>query len=364
MLKTTNPLMFTREDFDHSPMIVFYETTRACDLACKHCRADAQKICDPNELTTSEAKRLVDQLTQFPKPPLLVLTGGDPLKRHDVFELVDYAAAAGLAVAMTPSATPLVTREALRRLRDAGLHRLAVSLDGADAATHDGFRRVPGSFQRTMEILADARELGLPVQINTTVAKHNVAQLDAIAQLLAAEEIVLWSVFFLVPTGRAQLDQRLTAEEVESTFETLWKHQAIQRYAIKTTEAPHYRRFILQKSKSARASGEQVRQMTTRTAGTNDGKGILFVSHVGEIYPSGFLPILCGRFPFESVVRIYQESRLFKTLRDADRLKGKCGACEYRNICGGSRARSYGVTGDPLAAEPDCVHQPAESTAN
>ncbi len=364
MTTTANPLSFTREDFDHSPMIVFYETTRACDLACKHCRADAQKACDPNELTTWAAKRLVDQLTQFPKPPLLVLTGGDPLKRRDIFEIVDHARSAGLSVAMTPSATPLVTRDALLRLRDAGLHRLAISLDGADAQTHDGFRQVPGSFQRTMEIMADARDLGLPVQINTTVARHNVDQIDAIAALLGGQGIVLWSVFFLVPTGRAQMSQRIPAEQVEAVFEKLWKHQSTQPYAIKTTEAPHYRRFILQKAREARSTGREVRKMSTRVAGTNDGKGIMFIGHTGEIYPSGFLPILCGQFPFDSIVRVYQQSKLFQTLRDADRLQGKCGACEFKQICGGSRARAYGASGDPLAEEPDCAYQPVNSNTS
>jgi radical SAM protein len=360
--KTTSPPAYSREDFDHSPMIAFYEVTRACDLACKHCRADAQRSRDPAELTLSEAKRLIDQLTRFCKPPLLVLAGGDPLKRADVFDMIGHARRIGLTVALTPSATPLATEAALRRLNDAGLHRLALSLDGAYAATHDGFRGVPGSYLRTLEILADARAVGMPVQVNTTVARHNVGELDAIAQLLARQDIVLWSVFFLVPTGRAQIDQRLSAEEVETVFERLWRHQATQPYAIKTTEAPHYRRFILQQAASARAAGaagQPPRRMTSRTAGTNDGKGILFVSQVGEIYPSGFLPIACGRFPFESVLRVYQASRLFRSLRDADGLCGKCGTCEYRHICGGSRARAYAVSGgDPLASEPDCAYVP------
>ena len=182
---------------------------------------------------------------------------------------------------------------------------------------------------------------------------------QSIRQLLYRD--VLWSVFFLVPTGRAQLDQRLSADEVEAVFERLWRHQATQPYAIKTTEAPHYRRFILQQAASARAAGEPPRRMSVRTAGTNDGKGILFISHTGEIYPSGFLPIACGRFPFESVVRAYQESKLFRSLRDGDQLRGKCGACEFRNICGGSRACAYAVEGDPLGSEPDCMYVPASS---
>jgi radical SAM protein len=352
----------SRQDFDHSPMIVFYEVTRACDLQCRHCRADAQRLCDPNELRTDQATRLIDQLTQFPKPPLLVLTGGDPLKRPDVFELVEHAKRVGLSVAMTPSATPLVTNDAIARLKESGLHRLAVSLDGAEAATHDAFRRVPGSFNRTLEILTEARRIGLPLQVNTTIARHNVDQVEAIAQLLGGMGIELWSVFFLVPTGRAMADQRISAAEFESVFEKLWQQMKRQPYAIKTTEAPHFRRFVLQKQKEARAI-RTASASTAGMAGTNDGRGVMFISHTGELYPSGFLPIACGQFPLDSVVRVYQEAKLFVALRDADRLGGKCGDCEYRNICGGSRARAFGTSGDPLAAEPDCIYEPAQRRA-
>jgi radical SAM protein len=344
---------YTRADFDHSPMIVFYETTRACDLACVHCRADAQHHCDPNELSTRDALRLVDELTTFPKPPLLVLTGGDPLKRADVFEIVEHARQAGLEVAMTPSATPLMTTKAIARLEQAGLHRLAVSLDGADAQTHDGFRRVAGSFDRTLKIIADANAIGLPEQIKKTVTRLNVDQIDAIADLLARQKIVLWSVFFLVPTGRGQSNQRLNAEECEAMFVKLRSHSQRQPYAIKTTEAPHYRRFIIQHART-----EQSPSPARRMAGTNDGKGVMFLSHIGEIFPSGFLPICCGRFPLDRLRNVYQNSSLFRALRDADQLGGKCGVCEFKEICGGSRSRAFAVTGHPLDAEPDCAYVP------
>ena len=346
----------TRADFDHSPMIVFYETTRACDLACKHCRADAQRECDPNELSTAAAMRMIADLARFPKPPLLVLTGGDPIKRRDVFELIAFARQQGLEVAMTPSATPLVTTSVIRRLKQAGLHRLAVSLDGADATTHDAFRQVAGSFDRTLRIIADARRLGLPVQVNTTVGRHNADQLGGIAELLSRRGVVLWSVFFIVPTGRATTEQRLSAAEVERAFAELYRLSKLQPFPIKTTEAPHYRRFVLQQAKGTAAA--RTMAAAPGMGGTNDGKGILFVSHTGEVYPSGFLPIVCGRVPFDSVVRIYQESAPFRALRDSDRLGGKCGDCEFKNLCGGSRARAYAVTGDPLAEEPDCAYVP------
>jgi radical SAM protein len=338
--------------------------TRACDLLCRHCRAEAQPHRHPLELSTDQARRLMLELTAFPKPPLLVLTGGDPIKRPDVFKLVDYAVELGLQVAMTPSATPLMTRQAIAQLKAAGLHRLAVSLDGADAATHDDFRRVSGSFAKTLQIIEDARELGLPMQVNTTVAGHNVDQLERMAALLRGRGILLWSVFFLIPTGRAVAGERLSAGECEKVFEVLWRESGRQPYAIKTTEAPHYRRFLLQRGVKGRLGGlsppERSARFVLPTARTNDGKGILFISHIGEIYPSGFLPIECGRFPRDSVVRVYQESPLFWALRDANRLGGKCGVCEYRHICGGSRARAYGLSGDPLGEEPDCVYVPPQ----
>jgi radical SAM protein with 4Fe4S-binding SPASM domain len=349
-------LTHTRADFDHSPMIVFYETTRACDLACKHCRANAQRECDPNELSTAAAKKMISGLARFPKPPLLVLTGGDPIKRADVFELIAFARAVGLEVAMTPSATPLITADVVARLQEAGLHRLAVSLDGADAQTHDAFRQVAGSFDRTFEIIADAQRIGLPTQINTTVGRHNVDQLQRIAELLAGSGIVLWSIFFIVPTGRATAEQRLSGDEVEDAFAEIHRLSKQHRFAIKTTEAPHYRRYVLQAS----SAGARPARSTPGMGGTNDGKGICFISHTGEIYPSGFLPIKCGQIPLQSVVRVYQDAAAFRALRDSDQLKGKCGACEFKNICGGSRARAFAVHGDPLAPEPDCNYVPPQ----
>jgi radical SAM protein len=350
----------TRADFDHSPMIAFYETTRACDLACKHCRADAQRNCDPNELSTAAAKKLIAELTRFPKPPLLVLTGGDPIKRRDVFELIAYAREVKLEVAMTPSATPLVTTSVIRRLKEAGLHRLAVSLDGADAHTHDDFRQVAGSFDRTFRIIEDAHRIGLPTQVNTTVGRHNLDQLARIASLLSRRGVVLWSVFFIVPTGRATAQQRLSAAEVEGAFAELYRLSKLQPLPIKTTEAPHYRRFVLQQMRGTAAA--RTIASAPGMGGTNDGRGIVFVSHTGEIYPSGFLPIACGRAPLESVVHVYQEAALFRALRDGDRLGGKCCVCEFRNVCGGSRARAYAVSGDPLAEEPDCAYVPQSLT--
>jgi MoaA/NifB/PqqE/SkfB family radical SAM enzyme len=313
-----------RSDLDHSPLIAFYELTRACDLVCKHCRASAQSLANPFELSPEKSRQLVHQLTEFPRPPALVLTGGDPLKRADIYDLVEYAVKRRLEVAITPSATPLVTRQALARLRDAGIARLAISLDAADAATHDAIRGVPGSYEHTREIIADAKSLAIPLQINTVLSPINVAQIEELGDLLEQQNIVLWSVFFLVPVGRAAGAPRLNAVECEAAFERLWQQSQIRTNRIKTTEAPHFRRFLLQKSRRPEHNAPRslTRPFSRLSAlGINDGKGIMFISHLGLIYPSGFLPIHCGAFPRDHLVHVYQEAPLFRALRDADHLR-------------------------------------------
>lgn len=351
---------YTNEDFGKGPFVVFYETTRACDLLCKHCRACAQPRRHPRELTTDQAKLLFDQFASFEKPPVVVLTGGDPMKRQDIFEIIEHGISRGLQMAMTPSATPLVTPEALYMLKQAGLGRLALSVDGKDAATHDTFRGVPGSFDRTLKLFAEAAVIGLPTQVNTTITRYNVDQVDAMADLFSTLSITLWSVFFLIPVGRGLAEQRISAPEYERVFEGLWKSARRHPYGIKTTEAHHYRRFVLQRNGDPQRQPENGGSSRIQRAplGVNDGKGVFFVGHTGNIYPSGFMPILCGRFPEESVADVYRNSALLQSLRDSDRLKGKCGVCECRHFCGGSRARAYAVTRDPLAAEPDCVYVP------
>jgi len=354
--------------FDDSPFVVFYETTQACDLVCAHCRACAQTMSHPGELGTGQSIALLDDLRRFPTPPLVVLTGGDPMKRADVYDLVTHGTAAGLSMAMTPSATPLVTRAALERLMTSGLSRLAVSLDGACAASHDSLRGVRGSYERTLEILHDAAHLGLPLQVNTTVHSGNVEELASIADRIDPYGIALWSVFFLVPVGRALATNSIEPQRYEDVFGFLYEQSHRRNFAIKTTEAPHYRRYLLQSRKAERrtaaGAGDQPAREAGRSArgpgmiGTNDGKGVLFIGHTGLVQPSGFLPLPCGRFPADSVVDVYQKHPLFLALRDADRLSGKCGVCEYRTLCGGSRARAYSIAGDALASEPDCVYVP------
>jgi radical SAM protein len=345
-------------DFNQRPLVLVWEMTQACDLTCLHCRAEAQPLRHQGELTTAEARTLLEQVREL-DPGVLVLSGGDPMKRPDVYELVRYGCELGIRMAMTPSVTPLLTDEAIRRLAREGLSRIAFSLDGSCAEVHDSFRGVAGSFARTIEVMKVARSAGLPVQINTTVSRHNLADLPVMAQLLSTAEIELWSVFFLVPVGRGQSDQRISPQEYEEVFELLWNLRQQVPFEIKSTEAPHYRRFVMQKLKAARgAEGQNPERFRYSSLNVNDGRGFVFVSHLGDVCPSGFLPVPVGNVRQTHVAELYRKTPLMQDLRNADALGGKCGVCEFRKICGGSRARSWALSGDPLAAEPDCVYQP------
>lgn len=354
--------------WNERPFIVIWETTQACDLACVHCRASAQAKRHPLELSTAEAQQLIDEIAAM-QVPVFVLTGGDPLKRPDTFELVEYATKRGVRASLTPSATPLLTREAIAELQRRGLARLAVSLDASCAELHDAVRRVPGSYEWTLRAVRWAREIGLPVQINTTITRHNLADLDRMIALLHTLDIVLWSVFFLVPTGRGKTVDLVSAEEFEQVFEKLYQTSQRAIFDIKSTEAQHYRRFLLQKraierreSKKPKATpfpvGMTADGIGRAPRGINDGKGFMFVSHLGEVFPSGFLPISAGNVRKQGLAELYRNSPLFTALRDASKLEGKCGVCEFREICGGSRARAYALTGNPFAEEPCCAYQP------
>lgn len=364
-------------NFDERPFVAIWETTQACDLACLHCRACAQPLRNSQELTTDEAKRLIDEIAAM-QVPVFVLTGGDPLKRPDIFELVQYATQRSVRISLTPSATPLLTRDSIIRLKAAGLARLAVSLDGPTAEIHDAFRCVPGSYKWTLDAVRWAREIGLPVQINTTITRHNLAMVDDIVALIETLDITLWSVFFLVPTGRGSGIDLISAEEFEQVFDKLYRTSQRVLFDIKSTEAQHYRRYLLQRKTEARRMGEQPASTFPRIPqlspmptgmetpdgigraprGINDGKGFVFVSHLGEVYPSGFLPLSGGNIRQRSLSDIYRNSPLFRSLRASKNLEGKCGFCEYREICGGSRARSYAMTGNLFAEEPCCGYEP------
>lgn len=365
-------LPYSKDDFGISPLMFYYETTLACDLACKHCRASAQEQSAADELPTEQSVRLIEQVASFPRKPHIVFTGGDPLKRKDLFTLIRCAADNGLTAALTPSATPLATREMFEKAKDTGIQALGISLDAPSAEIHDAFRGFDGSFRKTCEMLAFARELKLPVQVNTSLTRRNVHLLDAMADFLSGESfhgtVMMWSVFFLVPVGRGLEEERITPPEYESVFEKLWRYAKEKPFAVKTTEAPHYRRFVLRQGgnpldvpRPFRFAAGEMNDPTTfsRTRhraplGVTDGRGIMFVSHNGSIYPAGFLPVLCGQFPKDSVVDVYQKHPVFKALQNPDNYKGICGRCEYRFVCGGSRSRAFAVTGDYLESEPDC----------
>lgn len=341
-------------DYNQVPQVIFWEVTRACALVCRHCRATAQPKAHPLQLTTEEGFRLLDRMAEFGNQPIVVLTGGDALMRRDIFDLVGYGLNKGLRVSLSPSATALVKPSTLRRLKEAGLSRISFSLDGARPRTHDAFRGVKGSFEHTLKCINDAVNAGLSLQINTAITRYSVPELEDLARLVEESGAVLWDLFFLVPTGRALQEDMVSPEEHERVFN--WVYDLTQRasFYVKTTLGQPYRRVMLQRQGAADANDAQSLGVPT----TNDGKGICFVSHVGEVYPSGFLPLSAGNVRTQSLVDIYRDAPLFRELRDPGLLKGKCGACPFKTVCGGCRARAYAISGDYLAQEPVCVFQP------
>ncbi|MFJ7202234.1 TIGR04053 family radical SAM/SPASM domain-containing protein [Streptomyces sp. NPDC098789] len=361
------------------PFIVIWEATRACPLACLHCRAEAQTARDPLELDGRDARRVMDQVAAFGRPgPLFVITGGDPFQRPDLTELVAYGTGLGLRVAVSPSGTPTLTRENLVAVREAGAIALSLSLDGSTAERHDSFRGVDGVFDWTLEGWRTARELGLKVQINTTVTRESLEDLADIAAVVRREVAMLWSGFVLVPTGRGERLASLTPDEIEDVLHFLYDCGAVM--ATKTTEGHHFRRVALQRTildakgerpelgplyerLMARAHELGVFDGARRTVrrppmDVSSGRGFVFISHTGEVHPSGFLPVSAGNVKNHALADIYRGSALFTTLRDPELLRGRCGACEFKTVCGGSRSRAYGFTGDVLEADPYCAYRP------
>lgn len=367
-------MAFSR-DFNKDPFIVIWELTRACQLKCLHCRADAQYKRDPRELSFEEGKNLIDQIYEM-NNPLLVFTGGDPLMREDVFEIAKYAVDKGVRVSMTPSATPNVTKEAIQKAKEAGLSRWAFSIDGPTAVVHDYFRGTAGSFDLTMEKINYLHELEIPIQINTVISKYNIDYLDEMAKMVEDLNCVLWSVFFLVPTGRGQVSDMISPVQHEKVFRWLYDLSKRVSFDIKTTEAMHYRRVVIQqKMREAKELNGEINYLSALTEqgltgsidglgrapkGVNDGNGFVFISHIGDVYPSGLLPVKAGNVRETPLAEIYRESPIFKSLRNPDLFKGKCGVCEFRYVCGGSRSRAYAMTGDYLESEPFCVYIPKE----
>lgn len=350
-------------NYGQTPIMAYWEVTQSCDLACVHCRAAAVSEPSPFELTASEGFRLLDALAGFgSQKPHLVLTGGDPLKRKDIYELVEYAVKAGLQTSITPSGTPLLTKEALARLKASGVQTVALSLDGSSASHHDRIRQVPGSFERTMAAAHWAKELGLSVQINSLVCAQTVDDLPDVYQRVLDLDADRWSVFFLVNIGRGSLLKPVDPWVGEFILEWLYDLTlGSSRPIIKTTEAHHFRRVALQRQ---RVTGTSDGYASIRGGfGVRDGAGILFVSHTGEVYPAGFLPISVGNVRRDDVVSLYRDAPLFQQLRDPSQLKGKCGTCEYRVVCGGARSRAWATSGDAFAEDPLCPYQPRPARA-
>lgn len=369
---TGHPHMGKMIDYNENPFIAIWEVTRACQLKCVHCRADAQTRPDPNELSHEEGLRLIDQIYEM-NNPMLVFTGGDCMMREDIFDLADYAVKKGMRVSMTPSATANVTKERMERAKNVGLSRWGLSLDGPTPEIHDHFRGTPGSFDLTLEKIRYLNELDMPLQINTVISRYNYDHLEQMAELVKDLKAIMWYIFLLVPTGRGQLDACITPAEHEKVFRWLYDLSKTAPYDIKTTAAQHYRRVVLQqKSREHKIDGANIRyedSITTDHAsmidglkrapkGVNDGNGFIFISHVGDVLPSGLLPIKVGNVREKPLKEIYRESPVLKELRNPDLYKGKCGVCEYRFVCGGSRSRTYAATGDYLESEPYCVYIP------
>ena len=349
------------QDFSRNPLLVYWEMTQACGLACKHCRATAMPRANPLELTTAESRSFLEQLVDFGDPlPHLILTGGDPLSRKDVYRLIDYARGLGVEVSITPSATPELTTEAITKLKEHGIQALGLSLDGSSAAKHDTIRAVPGTFDRTLAAARHAGRLGLPIQVNTLVSEETAGDLPAIYELLRTSfPVMRWSLFFLISVGRGRALNEVSPEEGERIMNWVLDLVPQAPFAVKTTEAPSYRRIAINRMHAADAASEMKKTSVYRGFQIRDGHGIVFVSHLGEIYPSGFLPLGCGSVCAGSLVDVYRNSEIFRALHSPDLFHGKCGACQFSHICGGSRARAFAHTGDALGSDPFCPYEPS-----
>lgn len=349
--------------YERAPMIIYWELTNACGLACKHCRATAMPLPAPGELTTEQAIAVLDDILGFSQPgealPHVVMTGGDPLKRADLPQLIAAATERGLGVSLAPAVTPLLNRESIFWMKEVGIQAISLSLDASTAEYHDGIRMVPGTFEATLAALDLAAEAGLPVQVNTLVSANTAADMPAVFELLRQHTLMQWSLFFLISIGRGTELTELSPGEAEKMLIWAQKIAKDAPFRVKTTEAMHYRRLGAAALQRAGKSKEEIEaHPMSRAFGIRDGNGIVFISHQGEVAPSGFLPTVVGNVKDTSLVSLYRDSELMRALRDPNQFKGRCGVCEYHDWCGGSRARAYAWTGDPLESDPLCPYQP------
>jgi AdoMet-dependent heme synthase len=347
--------------FADAPLRVYWELTRACDLACRHCRAEAMHQRGPDELTTDECERVIRSLAQAGPPrPHLILTGGDPLKRPDLLHLVRFGVALGVGVSVAPSATVSLTHDAVQALKDAGVEAMSLSIDGPAAAEHDGLRGVLGCFGWTLVAAQRIVGAGIPLQINTLVSADTRPHLDTIGDLVATIGASRWSLFFLVSVGRGKTLRPLTAQECEWTLGWVMRNARRWPFVTTTTEAPHYRRLLIQTMRAAGRSAAEIQSSpVARGFGVRDGNGVMFIAANGDVAPSGFLPLVAGNVRRADPVAIYRDNPIFQSLRDPAAFSGRCGACTFHSVCGGSRARAWAASGDVLGEDPLCAWNPA-----
>ncbi len=367
-------------DFSRNPLLVFWETTRACPLSCRHCRASAISHPLEDELSHEEGVKLIDDIAAFGHPrPVVIMTGGDCMMRSDLVELVKEGKERQLSIALSPAVSSLLESGKLMELRKLGIRSLSLSLDGSREETHDSIRGIPGHFRETIKAASRLVAMGFSVQINTTVMPDNVEELADIALILRQLGIRVWEVFFLVSVGRGEHLKELNAEQNEDVCNFL-AEMTRHGFTVRTVEAPFYRRILAERTRSvtgARGTNGQVhgrlysrlmeraslllglpqRDVVSSNVPTRDGKGIIFVSQNGDVYPSGFLPYSVGNVKSQSIADIYRSNRTLIAIRSGE-FKGKCGVCEYRDVCGGSRSRAFSHSGDILAEDPGCAYLP------
>lgn len=371
-----------RWPFNEKPLLIFWETTKACLLACKHCRAEAVTEHLPGTLSTEEGFNLIEQITEFGAPyPLLVFTGGDPLMRKDLWKLIAHARRRGVLVALAPSVTELLDNVAVKRIKEFGVVSVSISLDGPNPKVHDAIREVSGTFKKTLEAIEQLKNEGVKVQINTAVMRENAEHLADLAKLLLDVGVNVWEVFYLVPIGRAIVKSDLEPAEWEDIAHFLYE---ASKYGIlvRTVEGPMFRRvsvvrraleghgldpdkmleagslYYRLKKRIIELLGKSRGKPYAQTSGTRDGKGVIFVAYDGSVYPSGFLYYPLGNVKKEELAKVYREKPELKHIRAA-KFKGRCGRCEFREICGGSRARAYAYYGDLMAEDPACQYEPS-----
>lgn len=369
----TPPWAFGYRDPEKRPLFVCWEMTKACNLSCRHCRARAIKRALPGELSVEQGKKLIEQILEFGEPyPAILFTGGDPLMRPDLMEQIAHARDLGIYTAVAASVTNILTKETMEQLRDLDVGVMSISIDGADPETHDALRGVPGTWQRSVEVLREANEIGLRIQINSTVMKSNLKQLADLFHMALVNRVAAWEVFFLVRTGRGAALENPTPEEVEDVMKFL-VFASGYGVTVRTSEGPQFRRVLRESmngqltggtlyeflvGRLRKLAGQSTREAPKRLNSTGDGKGVMFVSYNGEISPSGFLQANLGKYPEESIVDVYRTNSTFVELRDPLKLRGKCSRCEYRGYCGGSRSRAFVETGSFMESDPLCIYEP------